>query len=112
MLHLMANSSTSMLVTNVAWYTIFMIGRLATWMCDIEVAMLFLMLASVMMRAVWGDEELRRTMLSSSCARIWSFFSFSFLITKLKEKRSGKISMIQEPGKNFQSSSEKDGKIP
>ena len=52
------------------------------------------MLASDMMRAVWNDKELRRTMLSSSCAQIWLFFSFSFLVTKLKEKRSGKISMM------------------
>jgi len=63
-------------------------------MCDIDVAMSFLMLASDMMRAVWNDKELRRTMLSSSCAQIWLFFSFSFLVTKLKEKRSGKISMM------------------
>ena len=64
------------------------------WTCDIDVAMLFLMLASDMMRAVWDDEELRRTMLSSSCAWIWSFFPFSFLMAKLKEKRSGKILMM------------------
>ena len=36
------------------------------WTCEIDVAILFLILASVIMVVVWGKEELRRTMLSSS----------------------------------------------
>jgi len=82
------------------------------WTCDIDVAISFLMLASVMTRAVRGDEELWRTILSSSCAWVLSFFSLSFLVTKLKEKRSGKISMMREPGENSWLRDEKDGKMP
>ena len=36
------------------------------WMCETDVAMLFLMLASVIMSADWGEKELLRTMSSSS----------------------------------------------
>jgi len=82
------------------------------WTCDIDVAISFLMLASVMMRAVKGDKELWRTMLSSSCVQVLSFFSLSFLVTKLKEKQSGKISMMQELGENSWLRGEKDGKMP
>ena len=64
------------------------------WTCDIDIAISFLMLASVMMRAVRGDKELWRTMLLSSCMWVLSFFSLSFLVAKLKEKRLGKISMM------------------
>ena len=70
------------------------------------------MLASVMTRAVRGDKELWRTILSSSCAWVLSFFSLSFLVTKLKEKRSRKISMMREPGENSWLRDEKDGKMP
>jgi len=51
-------------------------------------------------------------MLSSSCARVLSFFSLSFLVAKLKEKQSGKISMMREPGENSWLRGEKDGKMP
>ena len=54
-------------------------------MCEMDVAILFLMLASVMIRTVFGEEEIQRVMLSSSCAQILSL-SFSFLLVKLKEK--------------------------
>ena len=80
-------------------------------MCDIDVAILFLMLASVTMRAVWGKEETWRTILSSSWVQILSFV-FSFLLTKLKEKRSEKLSIIRWLGENSILRGEKDGKIP
>ena len=50
-----------------------------------NVAILFLILASVTIRAVFGKEEIRRAISSSSCAWILSL-SFSFLLAKLKEK--------------------------
>ena len=56
-----------------------------------DVAILFLMLTSVTIRAVFGKEEIQRAILSSSCAQILSL-SFSFLLVKLKEKRSEKMS--------------------
>ena len=55
------------------------------WTCKIDVAMSCLMLASVTTRADWGEEELLRTMSSSSWAQVL-YFSFSFLLTKLKQK--------------------------
>jgi len=58
-------------------------------MCEIDVAISFLILASVTIRAVFGEEEIQRTISLSSCT--WILF-FSFLLTKLKEKRSEKMS--------------------
>ena len=109
--HLMAKSSASMLVTNDTWWTVLVSGRFAMCTCNIDIVISFLMLASVMIRAVWGDRELCRTMLSSSWAWILSF-SFSFLVTKLKEKWSEKISIMWEPGTNSWLRDEKEGKIP
>ena len=80
-------------------------------MCEIDVAMSNLMLALVIMRAVWGEEELYRTMSSSSWA--WVRLGFlSFLFTRLKEKRLEKLSIMWHPGENSGSRGEKDGKIP
>ena len=60
-------------------------------MCKMDVAISFLMLASVIIRAVFGKEEIRKAILSSSYTRILSL-SFSFLLAKLKEKQSEKMS--------------------
>jgi len=46
------------------------------------------------------------------CAGFVFFFSLSFLVTKLKEKQSGKISMMREPEENSWLRGEKDGKMP
>ena len=80
-------------------------------MCEMDIAILFLMLASVTIKAVFGEEEIQRAISSSSCAWILSL-SFSFLSAKLKEKRSEKISDKQKPGVNFWWRGEKDGKMP
>ena len=90
---------------------VFVRGLFTKWICDIDVAQLFLMLASVTMRAVWGEEETQRTISLSSWMRVL-FFVFSFLLTKLKEKRSEKLSIIWWPGENLILRGEKDGKIP
>jgi len=66
-------------------------------MCEIDVAISFLMPASVTIRAVFGEEEIQRTKSLSSCAWI---LSFSFLLTKLKEKQSEKMSDKRKPGVN------------
>ena len=109
--HLIANSSASVLVMNKAWWTVLVRGRFTEWTCEIDIAISFLMLASVITRTIWGREELWRTMTSSSW--VWILFiSFSFLTTKLKEKQSEKLSIIQWPGKNLGLRREKDGKIP
>jgi len=80
-------------------------------MCEIDVAMLCLMLASIITRADWGEEELLRTMSSSSWAWVL-YFSFSFLLTKLKQKRLENSSIIQRPGENSGLRGENEGKIP
>ena len=54
-------------------------------MCDIDVAISFLMLALVTTKAVDEEEEIWRTISSSFWAHIWFF---SFVLTKLKEKQS------------------------
>ena len=80
-------------------------------MCDTDVAMSFLMLASVITRVEWGEEEVCKTILSSSRAQLLNFV-FSFLLTKLKETQSEKLSIIQFPGENWMLVGENDGKIP
>ena len=80
-------------------------------MCNIDVAMSFLMLASVITRAVWGEEEVYRTILSSSRAWLLTFI-FSFLLTKLKENQSENLSIMRLPGENSILIGKKDGKIP
>ena len=82
---------------------------MAECMWDIDVAMSFLMLASVTTRAIDGEEKKQRTILSSSWKCI---LSFSFLLAKLKEKQFEKLSVIQEPGANSRWRGEKEGKIP
>ena len=47
------------------WYNILINGLLAIYVCEMDVAMLFLMLASVTMMAVEEKEDNSRTMLSS-----------------------------------------------
>ena len=109
--HLIANSSASVVVMKEVWWTVSISSQLAEWMCEIDIVMSVLMLASVITRVVWGEEELHRTMSSSSWAQVWLEF-LSFLLTKLKEKRLEKLSIMWRPGENSGSREEKDGKIP
>ena len=64
--HLIANNSTSELITKEAWWMVLMRGRLTEWICAMDVAISFLMLVLVMTKAVFGIEEFRRTISSSS----------------------------------------------
>ena len=80
-------------------------------MCEIDVAISFLMLASVTIRAEFGEEEIYRTMSSSSCVWVLSL-SFSFLLAKLKEKQSEKMSDKQKPGVNSWWKGEKKENMP
>ena len=78
-------------------------------MWDIDIAMSFLKPASVTTRAIDGEEEKQRTILSS----FWKcILSFSFLLAKLKEKWFEKLLVIQEPGANSGWRGKKEGKIP
>ena len=107
--HLIANNLASVLVTNIIWWTVLVIGWLAKCMCDMDVAMSFLILASVTTMAVDREENDFKTRSSSCWKQIVSFFSF--LLNKLKEKQSGKLSMILEPGRNSGCRGENKGKI-
>ena len=60
----MANNSASVLVTLTVWWTIFVKGLLTIWMCAMEVAMLFLMLALDATMATDGNDEDSKTMSS------------------------------------------------
>jgi len=66
-------------------------------MYEMDVAMSFLMLASVTTMAMDMEEDDSKTILLSCWRWILSFFS---LLDKLKEKQSEKLSMILEPGEN------------
>ena len=104
--HLIANNLASVLVMNVAWWTVLVIGWLAKCTCDMDVAMLFLMLTSMTTMAVDREEDNSKTRSSSCWKQIVSFF-----LDKLKEKQSGKLSMILEPEKNSRCRGENEGKI-
>jgi len=67
--HLIANNLASVLVTLIAWWIVFVRGLSTIWMCTMEVATLFLMLASEATRVIIGDEEDSKVNLSSSWAR-------------------------------------------
>ena len=105
--HLMANNSASVLVTLTAWWIVFIKGLLTIWICVMEMATLFLMLASKAIKATEGDEEDSKVNLSSS----WAQNLLSFLLSQtLKEKRSEKLSIILKPGENSELRGEKEEK--
>ena len=81
-------------VTKTIWCNILINGQLAMCTCEMDVAMSFLMLASITIIAMEGEKDDSRTILSSCWKRILSFL---FLIAKLKEKQSEKLSIILEP---------------
>ena len=106
--HLIAKSSTSVLVTKATWWTVLTRGWSYMWICEIEVVISFLMLTLETTIAVWGVEAW--IVMSSNCwERIEAFFP---LLAKLKENLSGKISIILEPGIYSGLRGEKDGKTP
>ena len=106
--HLIAKSSTSVLVTKATWWTVLTRGWSHMWMCEIEVAISFLMLVSETTITVWGVEAW--IVMSSNCwEHVEAFFP---LLAKLKENLSGKILIILEPRINSGLRGKKDGKTP
>ena len=106
-LHLITKSSASVLVTNDVWWTVLIKGWSTKYICNIDVAMLFLMLASVTMMAIDGEEDDCKTILLSYWKHSLSFF----LLAKLKENCSGKLSTILEPRKSSGWKGKNNGKI-
>ena len=96
-------------MTNAVWWTVLVKGQLTKCTCDIDVAMSFLMLASITTMAIDGEEEDWRTISLSFWKQI---LSFSFLLANLKEKQSEKLSIIWEPGTSSRWRGEKKEKIP
>jgi len=107
-LHLIAKSSALVLMTKVVWWRVLISELLAICMCEMNVAMSFLMLTSITIIAVDGEVNNSITMLSSCWRWILSFFS---LLDKLKEKQSEKLSIILKPRESFEWRGEKEGKI-
>ena len=96
-LYLIAKSLASVLMTKATWYRVLTNGLLAMCMCEMDLAMSFLILASVTIIAVKEEENDSRTMLSSYWRWILLFFS---LLDILKENWSEKLSIILEPGES------------
>ena len=107
--HLIAKNSASVLVTNTAWWTVLVKGWSCICTCDIDVAMSFLILASVTTMAVCGEDDDYKVILSSCWMHILLFF---FLLAKLKENWSKNMSTILEPGLNSGWRKENEGKTP
>ena len=97
--HLMVKISASVLVMFTAWCRVLVIDLLWMWVCEMEVAILFLMLVSVMTRACEGILKDLITKLSSCW--IWALQLLSLcLLDKWKEKQLEKMSMTLCLGEN------------
>ena len=100
MLHLMVKSSASVEVTLVAWWIVLMIGLSWTWICTIEVVILFLIPISEMMRVCeWFNEYVIAMSLS---LLEWSSRLLSLCLkTGWKKKWLEKILIRHKPGEIF-----------
>ena len=108
-LYLTMKSSTSVLVMKAAWWIVLIKGWSTKCMCNINVVILFLILASITTIAVDDKEDDCKTILSSCWKYNLSFFS---LLTKLKENQSEKLSTILESRKSSRWRGENEGKTP
>ena len=63
--YLIMKSSASVVVMKAVWCNILITRQLVMCTCEMDVAMLFLMLASITMMAVEGEEDDLRTILLS-----------------------------------------------
>jgi len=95
--HLIAKISASVLVTWTAWWMVLVMGLLWVCICNIDVAISFLMLASVTIMVVEGEFDDLIIMLSSCWVRLLLSFC---LLCKLNKNRSEKLSIILWLGEN------------
>ena len=110
MLHLIKNNSASVEVTLVAWWSIFARILQPEWMCNIEVTMLFLILASAMTRTFSGFEE--NSLMGLLSEYIWLLkASLSSQFTIWKERQLEKLSIRQKPEESFWWSLSKKGRL-
>ena len=97
--HLIVNNSASVLMTWTTWWSVLEISLLQMCICDINMAMLLLTLASMIMRASEGILEDSITILLSWWIHVFRL-SFFCLLNKLKEKWSEKVSITLKPKEN------------
>jgi len=95
--HLVVNNSASVLVTNAEWWRVLDKGLFGICVCEMAVAMLFLMLVSITVMAVDVVDDDSITIESSWWRWFLSFFS---LLLRLRENQLEKVSMIFKPGEN------------
>ena len=107
-LYLMAKSSTLVLVMWTAWWTVLAIGLLYVCICNIDIAVLFLILASMTTIAVEGEFDNSMIMLSSCWVRV---LLPSCLLCRLNTNQSEKLSITLWPGEGSEWKRVKKGKI-
>ena len=98
--HLIANSSASVLVMLTAWWRVFMTGLLWMCVCNIDVAMLFLILASVIISTHEGILKDSKAKLSSYWIQALKLVSLH-LLNKWKEKQLERVLMTWWLGENL-----------
>ena len=97
--YLMANNLAFILVILTTWWSVLVIGLLWMWIYNINIAMLFLTLVSVMTKAwEWLFEDSIANLLS-----LWTWdlrLSLLHLLNEWKEKWLEKVSIILYSGEN------------
>ena len=107
MLHLIANSSASVLVMRTVWWIVFVRGLLYICMYTIDVAILFLMLTSEAMMATEGMKRTPRPFCQVDRCEIYRFY---LCYRHWNEIQSEKLSITLSPGENSKSRGAKDEK--
>ena len=110
MLHLIAKISASVDIIFIAWWTVLIICLSWTWICDIDVATWFLILASDTTIADFGSADAWRVILLRLQMCIFMLSSLC-LFVEWKEKQLGKTSISLSPGENFLLNRSNNGKI-
>jgi len=105
-LDLIAKSLASVLVTKTTWWIVLVRGQLNMCICEMDVVISFLILASMITIAVNEERDNSITMLLSCWRQILSFS----LLYKLKEKQSEKLLMILRSRESLEWRGEKEGK--
>ena len=95
--YLITTSLASVLMTFRAWWRVFVIGLFFMWIWAIDVAILFLMLASDMMSIIKGDSNDLIVILSSSWTQEVKL-QFTCLLKSCKMKQLENVSIILWPG--------------
>ena len=97
--HFITNSLASVLMILTVWWRVYVMGLLWMCMCDIDITMLFLTLASIIISV--HKEILKDSKARLSSCWIWALKLASLhLLNKWKEKQLEKVSITLWPGEN------------